>query len=216
MKRLFSVPGLRWRGRIKQFEKAVYDDWAVSFDRSIWATWCRRWVESFAREVPERSAILDIGCGTGNALLILADRHPTRLAGIDISPGAIAVAAARLAGLGADLRVQDAEVGLPWPDRSFDVATMTATVHHFPHPEKVVSEVSRVLKPGGRIVIAEPWFFFPVRPLQNLLLRVYPLNGDLHFFSPRGLRRLVERCGFRTLAQRRAAFFARYIVAQKA
>jgi ubiquinone/menaquinone biosynthesis C-methylase UbiE len=137
-----------------------------------------------------------------------------RLAGIDISPRAIAVAAEKLAGLGADLRVQDAEAGLPWPDRTFDLATMTATIHHFPHPEKVLWEVSRVLKPGGRIIIAEPCFFFPIRPLQNLLLQIYPLNGDLHFFSPRGLRRLIERCGFRTIAQKRAASFAQYTVAQ--
>jgi ubiquinone/menaquinone biosynthesis C-methylase UbiE len=215
MKRLFSVPGRQWRGRVKQFEKAVYDDWADSYDRSVWTAWCRRWVERFAREIPEGSAILDIGCGTGNALLTLAGRRPARLAGIDISPRAIAVAAEKLAGLGADLRVQDAEAGLPWPDRIFDAATVTATIHHFPHPERVVCEISRVLKPGGRLIIAEPCFFFPIRPLQNLLLRVYPLNGDLHFFSPPGLRKLIERCGFRTLAQRRAASFARYVVAQK-
>ncbi len=214
MKRLFSVPGLRWRGRVKQFEKAVYDDWADSFDRSVWTAWLCRWVESFAREIPEGSAILDIGCGTGNALLTLAGRRPTRLAGIDISPRAIAVAGGKLAGLGVDLRAQDAEAGLPWPDRTFDVVTMTATIHHFPDPERVVWEVSRVLKPGGRLIIAEPYFFFPVRLLQNLLLHVYPLNGDLHFFSPRGLRRLIERCGFRTIAQKRTASFAQYTVAQ--
>jgi len=215
MKRLFSVPGLRWRGRIKQFERDVYDDWAERFDRSIWTAWCNHWVESFAEEIPEGSAILDIGCGTGNALRMLATRQPTRLAGVDISPKAVAVATEKLAGLGAELRAQDAEAELPWPDQTFDAAAMTATIHHFPHPERVLREAFRVLKPRGRLIIAEPCFPLPMRLLVNLLLRIYPLNGDLHFLSQCGLRRLLKRCGFQTLAQRRAAFLARFTVAQR-
>jgi len=212
---LFSVPGLRWRGRIKQFERDVYDHWADGIDRSVWASWCDHWVESFSREIPESSGILDVGCGTGRALLILGERHPTLLAGIDISPKAIHVAKDRLSGRNADLRVGDAETALPWPDRTFDAVTMTATIHHFPHPERVIGHAFRVLKPDGRLIIADPSFFFPILQIENLLLRVYPLNGDLRFFSRRGLRRLVERCGFQTDAQRRAAFLARYTVARK-
>lgn len=215
MKRLFSIPGLRWRGRIKQFEAEVYDHWADSIDRSIWAPWLNRWVESFAREIPEGSAILDVGCGTGSALLLLAQRQPTLLAGTDIATKAMAVARRKLSGLGADLRTGDAETGLPWPDATFDAVTMTAVIHHFPNPDTVLLHIARVLKPAGRLIIAEPHFFFPILQIENLLLKIYPLNGDLHFFSQRGLRRLVERYGFRIVAQRRAAFFAWYTVAQK-
>jgi len=215
MKRLFSVPGLRWRGRVKQFERDVYDNWGDAIDRSVWASWCDRWVESFSKEIPEGSAILDVGCGTGRALLILCKRRPARLAGMDISPKAIDVARDRLSGHNADLRVGDAEAALPWPDETFDVVTMTAAIHHFPHPERVINHAFRVLKPDGRLIIADPFFFFPILQMENLLLRIYPLNGDLHFFSQRGLRRLVEHCGFRTVAQRRAAFLARCTVAQK-
>ncbi len=215
MKRFFSIPRLRWRGRVKQFEREVYDHWAEAIDRSVWAPWCNQWVASFARGIPEGSAILDIGCGTGSALLLLAQRRPVRLAGMDISPRAVAAARDKLGGLGADLRVGDAEAGLPWPERIFDVATMIATIHHFPHPENVLRQILRVLKPGGRLIIAEPLFFFPVLPIVNAFLRIYPLNGDLGFFSRRGLCRLLERCGFQVMAQRRAAFLARYTVARK-
>jgi hypothetical protein len=67
----------------------------------------------------------------------------------------------------------------------------------------------------GRLIIAEPHFFFPILQVENLLLRIYPLNGDLHFLSLRGLRRLLNRCGFETIAQRRAAWLACYTLAQK-
>jgi len=71
------------------------------------------------------------------------------LAGIDISPKAIAVASEKLAGLGADLRVQDAEAELPWPDETFDAAAMTATIHHFPHLESSTIVVSRPARKDG-------------------------------------------------------------------
>jgi len=215
MQRLCSIPGFRWRGRVKQFEREVYDHWADGIDRSIWASWCDHWVESFSQEVPEGSAILDVGCGTGRALLILGKRRPPLLAGFDISPKAIDVARDRLAGQDADLRVGDAEAALPWPDGTFDAVTMTATIHHFPHPQSVIDHVFRVLKPNGRLIIAEPFFFFPLLQMENLLMRIYPLNGDLRFFSRRGLRRLVESCGLQAVAQRRAAILAWYIVARK-
>jgi ubiquinone/menaquinone biosynthesis C-methylase UbiE len=156
-----------------------------------------------------------VGCGTGRALLILGRRRPALLAGIDISLKAIDVARDRLSGRNVDLRVGDAETALPWPDETFDITTMTAAIHHFPHPERVISHAFRVLKPDGRLIIAEPFFFFPILQMENLLLKIYPLNGDLGFFSQRGLRRLVEHCGFQTVSQKHAAFLARYTVAQK-
>lgn len=215
MGRFFSIPGLRWRGRIKQFEQAVYDRWAEGIDRSVWAPWCERWVRSFMEEIPAGGAILDVGCGTGSALRILAARRPSLLAGIDISPKAIGAAREKLAGLDADLKTGDVEAGLPWPDATFDAATMTAVLHHLPDPGRVLHHIRRVLKPGGRLIVAEPRFFFPILQAENLLLRIYPVNGDLHFLSRRGLRRLLARCGFQTIAQKRAAVFACYTVARK-
>ncbi|MCX5638033.1 MAG: class I SAM-dependent methyltransferase [Planctomycetota bacterium] len=117
MKRFFSLPRLQRRRDIKQFEKDVYDSWADTYDRSIWTTWLNKWVDSFAEDIPQGCSMLDIGCGTGAALLRLSRRNPLLLAGIDISPKAIAVAKDKLSGLPADLRVADAETQLPWIER---------------------------------------------------------------------------------------------------
>jgi len=210
MKRFFSLLGLRQWKDVKQAEKDVYDNWAGTYDHSFWPVWLDRWVDTFAQDVPEGSSVIDIGCGTGNALLRLSQTNPSLLAGIDISPRSIAVAKAKLPGLSVDLRVGDAESDLSWPDDTFDVAIMVATVHHFPEPENVLRQAFRVLKPQGRLIIADPLFFFPFLQIVNLLLRVYPLNGDLRFFSQKGLRKLVTRCGFQGVEQKHAAFLARY------
>lgn len=200
---------------IKQFEKDVYDCWADGYDPSIWVPWLTRWVDGFAEDIPQGSSIVDIACGTGNALLRLARKEPCLLAGIDICGQLIAIAKEKLSGLNPDLRVGDAESQLPWPDATFDVAIMTAAIPHFPNPEKVLCRVFQVLKPKGRLIIADPFFFFPVLQVINSLLWVYPLNGDLRFFSQRTLRRLVAGYGFQNIKQKHAAFFARYTIAQK-
>jgi ubiquinone/menaquinone biosynthesis C-methylase UbiE len=215
MKRFFSLLGFRQWKDVKQSEKDVYDNWADTYDHSFWPVWLDRWVDAFAQDVPEGSSVIDIGCGTGNALLRLSKRNPSLLAGIDISPKSIVVAKAKLSSLPVDLRAGDAESNLPWPNDTFDVAVMNATIHHFPKPENVLHQAFRILKPQGRLIIADPLFFFPVLQIVNLLLRIYPLNGDLQFFSQKGLRKLVKRCGFQGIEQKHAAFLARYTMGFK-
>jgi len=215
LKRFFSLPGLQRHRDIKQFEKDVYDNWANTYDRSIWSSWLNKWVDSFAEDIPQGCSILDIGCGTGAALLRLSKRNPSLLAGIDISPKVIAIAKDKLSGLPADIRVADAESHLPWPDETFDVAIMNAAIHHLPDPEKLLHQVFQVLKSKGRLIIADPFIFFPFLQILNLLLKIYPLNGDLHFFSQQSLRKLVGRCGFQNIEQKHAAFLAKYTIALK-
>ena len=132
---------------IKKFEQEVYDKWADTYDCSCWAGWIMSWVDNFDGENPKGSSIIDIGCGTGNVLLLLSKRSPLLLAGIDISPKAVTKARNKLSKSSSDIRVGDAESGLPWSDETFDVAVMTAAIHHFPNPEQVLHEVFRVLKP---------------------------------------------------------------------
>ena len=94
--------------------------------------------------------VLEIGVGMGADHVEWARAHPRSLSGIDITPRAIAHTQARLQLLGLDslLEVADAE-SLPFPDNSFDIVYSWGVLHHSPHTAMAISEVHRVLRPGG-------------------------------------------------------------------
>jgi len=121
--------------------------------------------EAFRQHVLELAAprsdecLLDAGCGTGMMALRIATRYPDyKLHGIDLSPKMIATARrdAETQGLAVDFRVGSI-TDLPYPDAFFDVVITNIMYHHLDLAEKrrAVSEITRVLKPGGRYVSAE-------------------------------------------------------------
>jgi ubiquinone/menaquinone biosynthesis C-methylase UbiE len=104
--------------------------------------------------------VLDVGCGTGTLAIEVARRVGTvgRVAGVD--PGTQQIARARAKGARRHLPI-DFQIGvieqLPFPDQTFDVVLSTLMMHHLPAPLKRqgLAEIARVLKPGGRLVIAD-------------------------------------------------------------
>ena len=105
-------------------------------------------------EVPEGARILEVGCGRGVALpALVALRRPRRLVGVDIDPELLAVAHRAIARDRLPAEVMQADVrSLPFADRSFDVVIDFGTCYHIPHSEHAVTEIERVLAPGGRFV----------------------------------------------------------------
>jgi SAM-dependent methyltransferase len=99
--------------------------------------------------------LLDVGCGSG-AFLAQQAIHVRRVAGIDLSDIQIDLARRhlrdRLTAGTAEIVKGDASA-LPWPDGSFTAATCMAAFEVFPDPGKVLAEVFRVLRPGGRAVM---------------------------------------------------------------
>jgi SAM-dependent methyltransferase len=91
--------------------------------------------------------VADIGCGTGRLLGILTSSGAAAL-GIDIDPGMLALAATRGPVARADAN------RLPLADASMDAAVTVATLEFTADPAKVLAEMARVTRPGGRLVAA--------------------------------------------------------------
>lgn len=117
--------------------------------------------------------ILDVGCGTGVLTLLAAEASGPAGSVVGIDPGADMVRVARRnakrAGAAVDFRIAAVEQ-LPFPDAQFDVALSSLMLHHLPPATKRagLAEVHRVLRPGGRLVVAD--FLRPRNPAWWLVL----------------------------------------------
>jgi SAM-dependent methyltransferase len=107
-----------------------------------------------AADVQAGSRVLDVACGNGNASLAAAHRF-CRVVGLDYVPTLLARAKERADAerLGIEFVEGDAEA-LPFPSESFDAALSTFGVMFAPHQEKAARELVRVVRPGGKIALA--------------------------------------------------------------
>jgi ubiquinone/menaquinone biosynthesis C-methylase UbiE len=94
--------------------------------------------------------VLEIGCGIGTDGFEFATRG-ARYTGVDLTPESAALARERFSvfGVEGDIRVANAEEGLPFEDERFDHVYSFGVIHHSPRPEAIVREIHRVLRPGG-------------------------------------------------------------------
>jgi SAM-dependent methyltransferase len=112
-------------------------------------------VEKVCRDLGKlRPRILDVGCGTGANLQMLAEFGAAE--GVDVSPEALEFCRAR----GLAKVKQGAAENLPFADASFDLVTGLDVVEHLDDDIAGLREMQRVLRPGGRAVLFVPAFMF--------------------------------------------------------
>lgn len=135
----------------------------------------RRWRKRALRGI--QGNVLDVACGTGDMVVELL-KHGCTVTGIDLSDEMLAIA--RQKATSAIFQLGNAEA-LPFPDASFDAVTCAFGVRNFVHLEQGLSEMLRVLKPGGQLVVLE--LATPdsplVKPFYNLYTRrIIPWLGS--------------------------------------
>lgn len=172
----------RWR-QYWDKHSASYDREMRFLDRVLFKD-SRAWVCSQA--VGET---LEVGVGTGLNLPVYPEK--VRLTGIDLSPAMLTIARHRASQLDHPVELLEADAhALPFPDGSFDTVVCTFSLCAIPDDRRAVAEMKRVLRPGGRLLLADhvAGSLWPVRAVQRLLEVVtVPLGGE-HF-----LRRPYER-----------------------
>jgi len=106
---------------------------------------------------PGERRLLDVGCGGGQAAIMLQERYPhLHLTGIDLSDFMIERARGNAARRGYTIRFEVADAqSLPYPDSSFDVVFSFGSAKHWPEPSLGFGECWRVLKPGGYLLVSD-------------------------------------------------------------
>src|SRR5262245_41667414 len=120
-----------------------------------------RYLEKGALEFLDRLAVtpgsrmLDVACGTGQ-LVIPAAKHGIHVTGLDVAANLVEQARARAGQDGLDVRVDEGDAeSLPYADASFDVVVSLCGAMFAPRPDLVASELLRVCRSAGRIVLGQ-------------------------------------------------------------
>jgi demethylmenaquinone methyltransferase/2-methoxy-6-polyprenyl-1,4-benzoquinol methylase len=155
---------------------------SFNFDR----LWRRRAIKIISKFYKTPN-ILDVATGTGDLAIAAMKLNPSKISGIDISHKMLEIGREKVKRKGftgkIDLIYGDSEK-IPFDDNIFDVAMVAFGVRNFSDPRKGLSEMKRVIRDGGMIMVLEfsKPSGFPFKPLYNFYFRnILPLFG--RFFS---------------------------------
>lgn len=142
--------------------------------------------------ITDNSRVVDIACGNGRLLQMLANKWSFHGYGVDISDKMISQA--KMLNPSMNFYVAGCEK-LPFEDNFIDIMTVCASFHHFPDVEKFAKEANRVIKQNGLIYIAEVYLPRVLQIIFNPFVR-FSRAGDVKFYSPKEIINLFEKNGF--------------------
>ena len=187
----------------------TYDQLNHTLSLGIDKIWRRKGI-AFLRPFSPAS-ILDIATGTGDLAISMHRRlKADRIIGADISEGMMEVGRQKVAEAGLSDHItfeyQDC-TALTYPDNSFDAVTAAFGVRNFENIEQGITEMYRVLKPGGHLMILElsSPVHFPMKQLYNIYSKVVPASIKV---VPQGkvMTDLLSRVGFSEARSRTFTF----------
>ncbi|MGK7918696.1 MAG: class I SAM-dependent methyltransferase [Trichodesmium sp.] len=174
-------------------KKIFFDRWAPSYDwlfpSVIYQAIHKRLLEYV--NLSTSANVLDLGCGTGKLLHRLVLNFPDiQGTGLDLSPEMISQANSRNRHQKCLTFLLGNSEEMPFPEEQFDAVFNTISFLHYPHPQQVFNEVSRVLKPGGYFYLVDSYFKWQDE-FQYLSLS----PGGLNLYSPKAREKLGKEAG---------------------
>lgn len=203
---------LHRHARAKKAARAEFDQWAGGYDRSLLQRFLFRPSHDMILseiDLGGSPRILDVGCGTCVfGFRISAISPSSEIFCVDLSHEMARKANAkrncmpRLAGRPGAVRITLADSDhLPFSDGSVDYVTCANSFHHYPHPEGVLREMHRVLRPGGKAIVVDGCRdTLPGRLIFDLIVTL--AEGDVRHLSAGAFKDLFARCGFGSIRQK--------------
>ena len=164
------------------------------------ADWSER-SQFLATEVRAGDRVLDLGCGTGEFTALLAQKGAD-VVGAEVAEAALARARARHPDI--SFRLVTIEGPLPFGDSAFDLLWASEVIEHIADTARWLSEVRRVLAPGGRLLLTTPSHGRLRLALGGAERFSEPLGDHLHLYTRRSMQRLLDEFGFEPVEVRRA------------
>ena len=169
---------MRDKDKVKQMFDSIawrYDFLNHFLSLGIDKWWRKRAVARLPQN--ENGSILDVAVGTADlTIALLKGKRASKITGIDISDGMLAIGRTKIlrAGFADKTELVNGDCdNLPFSDESFDAVTVAFGIRNFQHPQNSLSEMHRVLKKGGDVVVLEL-----SRPENRLVRWLF----DLYFF----------------------------------
>lgn len=160
-----------------------YDFLNRSLSMGIDIIWRKKAIAQLKELKPKN--ILDVATGTGDFALEAMSLNPERITGVDISVGMLELGKQKIAKKNLSDRIEmvvgDSE-NLPFEDNTYDAATVAFGVRNFENLQKGLTEINRVLRPGGKLVVLELSTpkKFPIKQLFGFYFNnILPLFGKL-------------------------------------
>jgi 2-polyprenyl-3-methyl-5-hydroxy-6-metoxy-1,4-benzoquinol methylase len=147
------------------------------------------------------SMVLDAGCGSGRHLRALAKLPDLKIVGIDRNAKDVADALVALKNmpdaLSSTFQVTQADIkALPFDDASFDCVICSEVLEHIPEHEKALSELVRVLKPHGHLVVSVPRYFSE-RICWLISSEYHSIEGGhIRIYKKKKLKEMLTNYGF--------------------
>ena len=217
----------------KEDVKDIFNDIAPKYDllnHLLSMNIDKGWRKKAMNEISEdgRNRLLDVACGTGDFAIAASKTGVRHITGIDISANMVEVGKQKIHELGLEDRIVlqsgDSEQ-IDFPDNTFDTVTVAFGVRNFEHLELGLSEMCRVLRPGGKVIILEFSMpeHFPMKQLYKFYFwHILPFIGGLvsgnreaYLYLPKSVMKfpygdrflkILSSCGFREVRQRRLTF----------
>jgi demethylmenaquinone methyltransferase / 2-methoxy-6-polyprenyl-1,4-benzoquinol methylase len=190
-------------GKKKQVAK-MFDNIAWKYDflnrflsLGIDRRWRKKAIRRLVRDKPAH--IIDVATGTGDVAIEIAKQLPdSKVTGVDIANKMLDIGRKKLEKKGLSDRIElkygDSEA-LEAEDNTYDAATVAFGVRNFENLEKGLTEIYRVLKPGGKVVILEfsKPRMFPLKQGFNLYFKyILPFVGKITSKDPKAYKYLYE------------------------